>query len=157
MSSWDGLMRTVFSGGQAMEIACQTPMTVSFRSAVVLHNREKRTDFVNETDKTANLAKEAGYFAFPFAFTHPRIRLAIPNGVIEAPCPALRLATVLLERQLLPAETPYLPACAPLRPDCTPTRTQRCAGVVHYYEALAIRRGWGYQYGMIATPNAAGA
>jgi alpha-mannosidase len=70
-------------GRQVMRITCDAPFANSFVSEVVLHDDRKRIDFVNRFDKIANLAKEGGYFAFPFAFDHPAIRLEIPDGVMR--------------------------------------------------------------------------
>jgi len=69
--------------GQAMKVTCAAPMTSSFEASVILYDDVKRIDFTNTLDKNPNLAKEAGYFAFPFAFNNPAMRLEIPDGVIR--------------------------------------------------------------------------
>jgi len=71
-------------GRQVMKITATAPEAKSFASQVVLHDDAKRIDFVNDVDKVENLAKEGGYFAFPFALKNPVMRLEIPGGVIEA-------------------------------------------------------------------------
>ncbi len=71
-------------GRQVMRVHSEAPMTREFSVEVVLYEHEKRVDFINHMDKEANLAKEAGYFAFPLALSNPQVRIEIPSGVIRA-------------------------------------------------------------------------
>ena len=75
--------RLTLPGRHIMRIVCDAPMARSLTSEVILHDEQKRIDFVNSLDKVANLGKEGGYFAFPFAFASPSTRLEIPDGVIR--------------------------------------------------------------------------
>lgn len=70
-------------GSQVMRIICRAPMAASLIVHVILHDDVKRIDFCTRMQKTANLAKEAGYFVFPFAFASPEMRIEIPGGVIR--------------------------------------------------------------------------
>lgn len=56
----------------------------SLSGRVMLYDDRKRIDFVNYINKKRNLGKESGYFAFPFAFEKPEIRLETPGAVIRA-------------------------------------------------------------------------
>ena len=77
------LTESVHLGKQWMVVDYKAPKAKSFKSTVILYDDQKRIDFENDLDKEANLEKEAGYFAFPFAFKNPEIRIEIPNGVIK--------------------------------------------------------------------------
>ena len=68
---------------QVMSITCTAPNARSYSAEVILYDEQKRIDFVNRLDKILEYKKEAGYFAFPFAFSEPTIRLEIPDGVIR--------------------------------------------------------------------------
>ena len=82
-SSAISLTESVPDGKQLMEVSYTAPKAKSLKSSVILYDDQKRIDFINDLDKEANLEKEAGYFAFPFAFKNPEIRIEIPNGVIR--------------------------------------------------------------------------
>jgi len=77
------LIKSVSDDLQSMIVTGEVAMAKSYRSRVVLHNDQKRIDFICDIDRIPNRAKEAGYFAFPFAFKNPTIRLEIPDGVIR--------------------------------------------------------------------------
>lgn len=77
------LEKSAIPGRQVMRVTSKAPMTRSFSSEVVLYDNQKRIDFINRLDKEANLAKESGYFAFPFHFKNPDVRLEIPHGVMR--------------------------------------------------------------------------
>lgn len=77
------LKKQSLPGRQVMVITSTAPMASSFSTEVTLHNGIKRVDFVNRIDKNPTTAKEAGYFAFPFALKTPEMRIEIPNGVIR--------------------------------------------------------------------------
>lgn len=78
------LEKLQYPGMQVMRINSHAPMTRGMTSEIVLYDNEKRIDFVNNFDKIETLNKEGGYFAFPFAFDRPEIRIEIPNGVTSA-------------------------------------------------------------------------
>jgi alpha-mannosidase len=48
-----------------------------------LFEHEKKIEFVEDLDKREELKKEALYFAFPFAMSHPRFQYEIQNGVVD--------------------------------------------------------------------------
>jgi alpha-mannosidase len=50
---------------------------------VRLFDNEKKIEFVEGLDKQPELKKEALYFAFPFAMSHPRFQYEIQNGVVD--------------------------------------------------------------------------
>jgi len=70
-------------GAHVMKISAEAMNAKDFSSEVILYHNCKRIDFVNRMDKVETLKKEGGYFAFPFAFKNPQIRLEIPDGVIR--------------------------------------------------------------------------
>ena len=69
--------------GQVMEITASAFNTPGLMTSVVLYDDVKRIDFNNSIDKTATYAKEAGYFAFPFAMNKPEFHIDLPNGVVN--------------------------------------------------------------------------
>ena len=48
-----------------------------------LFDHEKKIEFIEDLDKREEQKKEALYFAFPFAMSHPRFRYEIQNGVVD--------------------------------------------------------------------------
>jgi alpha-mannosidase len=48
-----------------------------------LFDKEKKIEFVENLDKQQEMKKEALYFAFPFAMSHPRFQYEIQNGVVD--------------------------------------------------------------------------
>jgi alpha-mannosidase len=48
-----------------------------------LFDKEKKIEFVEDLGKREELKKEALYFAFPFAMSHPRFQYEIQNGVVD--------------------------------------------------------------------------
>ncbi|MGA8908704.1 MAG: glycosyl hydrolase-related protein, partial [Acidobacteriaceae bacterium] len=57
--------------------------TPSIRTELRLFNDEKKIELIEDVDKKPELKKEAVYFAFPFAMTHPRFQYEIQNGVVD--------------------------------------------------------------------------
>ncbi len=53
-----------------------TPKSVSY-------DGEKKIELIEDLDKKPELKKEAVYFAFPFAMTHPQFQYEIQNGVVD--------------------------------------------------------------------------
>jgi hypothetical protein len=60
--------------------ALQTPKILT---VIEVFDNEKKIEFSEEVQRTATLAKEAAYFAFPFAADQPRFRYEIQNGVVD--------------------------------------------------------------------------
>jgi len=48
-----------------------------------LFENEKKIEFIEDVSKKEILAKEAVYFAFPFAMSHPQFQCEIQNGVVD--------------------------------------------------------------------------
>lgn len=57
--------------------------TPSIHTEVRLFDGEKKIELIEEIEKKAELKKEAVYFAFPFAMTHPQFQYEIQNGVVD--------------------------------------------------------------------------
>jgi len=57
--------------------------TPLIETEIRLFNYQKKIEFVEEVDKEEIDSKEAVYFAFPFAFTHPQFQYEIQNGVVD--------------------------------------------------------------------------
>lgn len=55
----------------------------SIRTDVVLFDHQKKIEFVDHFQKTPEMHKEAIYFAFPFALTHPDFSYEIQNGWVD--------------------------------------------------------------------------
>lgn len=67
----------------AIRVKTSAYMTPEVVSEIVLWDRIKRIDFNNTLRKKGTLAKEAGYFVFPFACRNPKFEIEIPGGVIQ--------------------------------------------------------------------------
>jgi alpha-mannosidase len=57
--------------------------TPTIRTEVRLFNDEKKIELIEDVDKKPELKKEAVYFAFPFAMSHPQFQYEIQNGVVD--------------------------------------------------------------------------
>lgn len=57
--------------------------TPKIASEIRLFENEKKIEFIEDVNKKEVLAKEAVYFAFPFAMTHPQFQYEIQNGVVD--------------------------------------------------------------------------
>ena len=57
--------------------------TPAIETEVRLFNDEKKIELVEQVNKTAVDAKEAVYFAFPFAMDRPKFQYEIQNGVVD--------------------------------------------------------------------------
>ncbi|MGC2636903.1 MAG: polysaccharide lyase family protein [Acidobacteriaceae bacterium] len=73
--------RTPFGWRAHMESS--TVNTPSIQTEIRLYNDEKKIELTEEIDKKPELRKEAVYFAFPFAMTHPQFQYEIQNGVVD--------------------------------------------------------------------------
>ena len=60
-----------------------TDNTPAIRTEVRLFEDEKKIELVEDIDKKEELKKEAVYFAFPFAMSHPQFQYEIQNGVVD--------------------------------------------------------------------------
>jgi alpha-mannosidase len=55
----------------------------SIRTDVILFDHQKKVEFVDHLQKTPEMHKEAVYFAFPFALSHPDFSYEIQNGWVD--------------------------------------------------------------------------
>jgi alpha-mannosidase len=69
--------------GQRLEVVTKCKNTPAIRSEYLLYDHLKRVDIVNTVEKEATRAKEAVYFAFPFAAQHPGLEYQIQNGWVR--------------------------------------------------------------------------
>jgi alpha-mannosidase len=69
--------------GWVARLESSTENTPSLVSEVRLFDDQKKIEFVETVDKKEVLAKEAVYFAFPFAMRHPQFQYEIQNGVVD--------------------------------------------------------------------------
>ncbi|MBI3416458.1 MAG: hypothetical protein HY043_14275 [Verrucomicrobia bacterium] len=74
--------------GTVARLESSTTNAPRIETEIILFDSEKKIAFVNRVQKTKVYAKEAAYFAFPFAFDQPRFRYATQNGFVD---PALDL------------------------------------------------------------------
>lgn len=73
--------RTPF--GEEVHMRSSDTNTPSIETTILLFDREKKIEFIENIDKTAVTAKEAAYFAFPFAMSHPQFQYEIQTGVVD--------------------------------------------------------------------------
>ncbi len=66
--------------GQRLIVVTKCKNTPSIRSEYLLYDKLKRVDIVNTIEKDETRAKEAVYFAFPFAAAKPGLEYQIQNG-----------------------------------------------------------------------------
>jgi alpha-mannosidase len=74
---------TKTSFGQRIVIVTKAKNTPKIRSEYFLYDKIKRVDIVNTVEKDETRAKEAIYFAFPFAAQKPAFEYQIQNGWVR--------------------------------------------------------------------------
>jgi alpha-mannosidase len=57
--------------------------TPRITTEIILHDAEKKIEFVNRVRKDEVYKKEAAYFAFPLAVREPRFRYEVQSGVVD--------------------------------------------------------------------------
>jgi hypothetical protein len=57
--------------------------TPKVQTDVLLFDSEKKIEFINHVQKKPVYAKEAAYFAFPFAAENPQVRYDLQNGFVD--------------------------------------------------------------------------
>lgn len=57
--------------------------TPAIETQILLFDREKKIELIEDLQKTPELKKEAVYFTFPFAMRHPQFQYEIQNGVVD--------------------------------------------------------------------------
>ena len=73
--------RTAYGWRARLESSSEN--TPKIASEIRLFENEKKLEFVEDVTKKEVLTKEAVYFAFPFAMSHPQFRYEIQNGVVD--------------------------------------------------------------------------
>ena len=69
--------------GWVAKLESSTVNVPHIATEIRLFDHEKKIEFVEDLDKREELKKEALYFAFPFAMSHPRFQYEIQNGVVN--------------------------------------------------------------------------
>jgi len=69
--------------GWRAELASSTQNTPEIHTEIRVYKGEKKIELIENIDKQPELKKEAVYFAFPFAMTHPQFQYEIQNGVVD--------------------------------------------------------------------------
>ncbi|HLK04903.1 MAG TPA: polysaccharide lyase family protein [Candidatus Acidoferrum sp.] len=73
--------RTAYGWIAHMESAAEN--TPKIATEIRLFENEKKIEFVEDVSKKEIFTKEAIYFAFPFAMSHPQFQYEIQNGVVD--------------------------------------------------------------------------
>lgn len=69
--------------GWRAQLESSSENTPRIRTEIRLYDDEKKIELIEDVDKKPELKKEAVYFAFPFAMTHPQFQYEIQNGVVD--------------------------------------------------------------------------
>jgi alpha-mannosidase len=69
--------------GCRAELESSTENTPAIHTEIRIYKDQKKIELIEEIDKEPVFKKEAVYFAFPFAMTHPQFQYEIQNGVVD--------------------------------------------------------------------------
>ncbi|MGC2300454.1 MAG: glycoside hydrolase family 38 C-terminal domain-containing protein, partial [Acidobacteriaceae bacterium] len=69
--------------GWRVQMESSADNTPAIRTEIRLFNDEKKIELIEDVEKQPEEKKEAVYFAFPFAMSHPRFQYEIQNGVVD--------------------------------------------------------------------------
>jgi alpha-mannosidase len=69
--------------GCRAELESSTENTPEIHTEIRIYKDQKKIELIEEIDKEPVFKKEAVYFAFPFAMTHPQFQYEIQNGVVD--------------------------------------------------------------------------
>jgi alpha-mannosidase len=69
--------------GHVVRLAARALRTLRIESEILLPDEEKRLEIRNRVRKDPTDAREAAYFAFPWAATDPTFRFDTPNGWVD--------------------------------------------------------------------------
>ncbi|MGA8090726.1 MAG: polysaccharide lyase family protein [Terracidiphilus sp.] len=69
--------------GWRAQLESSAENTPQIHTEIRVYDGEKKVELIEDLDKKPELKKEAVYFAFPFAMTHPRFQYEIQNGVVD--------------------------------------------------------------------------
>ena len=73
--------RTAYGWRALIESSAEN--TPKLTTEIRLFENEKKLEFIEDITKKEALTKEAVYFAFPFAMSHPQFQYEIQNGVVD--------------------------------------------------------------------------
>jgi hypothetical protein len=73
--------QTVYGWRAVLESSAEK--TSRIQTEIRLFQNQKKIEFIQNVSKKEVLAKEAVYFAFPFAMAHPQFQYEIQNGVVD--------------------------------------------------------------------------
>ena len=73
--------RTAYGCRALLESSAEN--TPKIATEIRLFDKEKKIEFIEDVSKKEVLAKEAVYFAFPFAMNRPQFQYEIQNGVVD--------------------------------------------------------------------------
>jgi alpha-mannosidase len=69
--------------GWRAQLTSSTENTPEILTEIRVFDDEKKIELIENVEKKPELKKEAVYFAFPFAMTHPQFQYEIQNGVVD--------------------------------------------------------------------------
>jgi len=69
--------------GHSIKMQSSAMNTPEIRTEILLFDREKKIEFINQIEKKEVVTKEAVYFAFPTAIPNPEFLYAIQNGWVD--------------------------------------------------------------------------
>jgi hypothetical protein len=69
--------------GWRAQLTSSAENTPEIHTEIRIFEGEKKIELIEDLEKRPELKKEAVYFAFPFAMTHPQFQYEIQNGVVD--------------------------------------------------------------------------
>jgi alpha-mannosidase len=69
--------------GWRAQLTSSAENTPEIKTEIRVYEGEKKIELVEDVNKKSELKKEAVYFAFPFAMSHPQFQYEIQNGVVD--------------------------------------------------------------------------
>jgi hypothetical protein len=69
--------------GWRAQLESSAENTPEIHTEIRVFESEKKIELIEDVEKKPELKKEAVYFAFPFAMTHPQFQYEIQNGVVD--------------------------------------------------------------------------
>jgi len=69
--------------GLRAQLESSAENTPQIHTEIDVFQNEKKIELIEDVEKKPELKKEAVYFAFPFAMTHPQFQFEIQNGVVD--------------------------------------------------------------------------
>jgi hypothetical protein len=69
--------------GWRAQLTSSAENTPEIKTEIRVYEGEKKIELVEDINRKSELKKEAAYFAFPFAMSHPQFQYEIQNGVVD--------------------------------------------------------------------------